>query len=789
MSREKKQQLFRFPMKGIHVVGMKNEQPEGTCYDALNVRPYDTIEGRARGGSRPGLTKYCSNTAGAFRVQDLNYVTAISTSLVATSLSRRTITPVMVADGVIKTFSATTVTNASATGNAVLGNAAQSPFAFSTELFQRLYYADGRAYKIFVAANTSAIDWTPSAGTLPGDQGNNITCRLIETWRGRIVLSGLASDPHNWFMSKLGDPLDWDYAPATETELDAVQGGAGFVGKCPDIINCIIPYNDDVLLFGCDHSIWMMSGDPQAGGRMDLVTNTVGMAFGRPYTQLPDGSLMFFSNGGSVYRMAPGQGKPESISRDSIDPLISNTNLNTHLVRMVYDEGDHAVYTFIKPLAANTNTTHYYYDLRNNGWFKFQLGDNSYDPVAMVVFDGDAPGDRVILLGGQDGFVRKFDKTVYQDDGTNFTSYVTMGPIVADAGRYPCILSDLQFVMDNASGTTIFELGVGDTAEKALADFAATFTGEITMNNATISIPAGRGYNIQPRTRGFFQYFKVGTTSPTAAWAIEHIQASYSVIRTSRGRVSAIEANYFYRRPDGPPLLNTQGLYGAWWMDYEYYTLAGANLNTWLLYQGGTGGGSPPTFLPSGNVVINTTDTNFNGKASALFTGSGGSIQGTIPAGATNMDVGNGLVMMAIMPASDTIDSFWRFARPSAAEAWFCVANSISKKFSVGDAIGAGNTQTANTAFTPNTMFILTFGSNTPNGPWEIWYNNTQVLDANLGQFWGDIDNGNGALLTIGTAGTGKTFRLGAMAIYTAYNSTVRAAALCTMATFYGITY
>lgn len=785
MSREKRQQLYRFPMKGIHVVGMKNEQPEGTCYDALNVRPFDTIEGRARGGSRPGLTKYCSNTAGAFRVQDLNYVTALSTTLVPTSLSRRTITPVMVADGVIKTFSATTVSNATVTGNSALGNATQSPFAFSTELFQRLYYADGRAYKIFVPTNTTAIDWVPTAGLLPGDQANSIVCRLIETWRGRIVLSGLATDPHNWFMSKLGDPLDWDYAPATETELDAVQGGAGFVGKVPDIINCIIPYNDDVLLFGCDHSIWMMSGDPQAGGRLDLVTNTVGIAFGRPYTQLPDGSLIFFSSGGGVYRMAPGQGKPESISRDQIDPLIVNTNLNTNLIRMAYDEGDHAVYMFIKPLAANTNTTHYYYDLRNNGWFKFQFGDNAYDPVAITVYDGDAPADRVILMGGQDGYVRKFDKTVYQDDGTNFTSYVTMGPIVADAGRYPCVLSDLQFVMDNASGTTMFELGVGDTAETALADFANTFTGEVTMNNAIISIPAGRGFNIQPRTRGYFQYFKVGTTSPTAAWAIEYIQASYSIIRTSRGRVSAIEENFTYRRPDGPPLLNTQGLYGAWWVDYEYYTLSGSNLQTLLLYQNGTGGGSPPTLsLVSGNVVVNTADTNFNGKASALFSGTSGSLNAAIPAGATNMDVGNGMVFMAIMPSS-SVGNLWQLSGTNS----IVYKTGPSNKFSIADTFGAGNTQTADTSYTPNTAFILTFASGTPNGPWEIYYNNTKVLDTNLGKWWNDVDTGNGATLTIGTAGASNQFRLASMAIYTTYNTTVRAAALCTIATFYGITY
>lgn len=788
MAREKQQQLFRFPMKGIHVVGMKNEQPEGTCYDALNVRPFDTIESRARGGSRPGLVKHNSSRSSANRIQDLNYVTAISSTIVATSLSRRTITPVMVCNGVISTFDAgSTVTNATVTGNSALGNAAQSPFAFSTELFQRLYYADGRAYKIFVPTNTSAIDWTPTAGTLPGDEANSIVCRLIETWRGRIVLSGLATDPHNWFMSKLGDPLDWDYGPTVVTELDAVQGGAGFVGKVPDIINCIIPYNDDVLLFGCDHSIWMMSGDPQAGGRLDLITNTVGIAFGRPYTQLPDGTLIFFSSGGGVYRMAPGQGKPESISRNNIDPLILNTNLNTNLIRMAYDEGDDGVHMFIKPLAANTNTTHYFYDLRNQGWFKVQYGSNDYDPVAICIFDGDSPSDRVMLIGGGDGYVRKHSTSVFQDDSTDFTSYVTMGPIVADAGRYPCILTDLQFVMDNSSGTTIFELGVGDTAETALADFEATFTGEVTMNGATISIPAGRGYNINPRTRGYFQYFKVGALTPNAAWAIEYIQSSYSIVRSSRGRTAVIEVNYSYRRPDGPPLLNTQGLWAAYWADQDWYTLTGSNLNTLLVSQQGTSGDPPTITIDVGTLEVNTADTLFNGKPSIAIGGSD-ILNCVAPNTSSNLDVTNGFVTVVLYKNNATsISNMFVFsnAANTGQGTWACQISGAN--FQIADTFGAGNTQTSSTGYLTNAAFVLTFGKSAADG-WIIRQNGTTVKTSNLNKFWNDVDNASGIYFNIKGA-AGAEFKLASMAIYNVYNSSVVTAVENAVAQYYNITF
>lgn len=789
MSREKQQILFKFPIRGINRVSPKNEQPELTCHDAQNVRPYDQLESRERGGSRAGLVKYSTSRQSANRVQDLNYVTTIANTLSATSLSRRTIIPVMVTNGVIGKFNSTVVTNATVTGTSALGNATQSPFAHSAELFQRLYYCDGRAYKIYVGSNNTATDWTPTAGSLPGDIANTIVCRLIEQWRGRIVLSGLATDPHNWFMSKLGDPLDWDYLPATETELDAVQGGAGFVGKVPDIINAIVPYNDDVLLFGCDHSIWMMSGDPQAGGRLDLVTDTVGMAFGRPYTQLPDGTLVFMSNSGSVYRMAPGGGKPQSITNSSIDPLIVNTNLNTNIVRMVYDEGSEGIHLFITPLAGNTNTTHWYYDIRNTGWFKVVFPDNLFNPVSMMAFDGDQSSDRVIMLGGDDGYIRYYSSSAFQDDGQNFTSYVTMGPIVADKGRYPTVLTDVQFVMDDTAGNTVFELGVGDTAEAALADFAATLTGEKDIANATFNISAGKSINHNPRTRGYFQYFKIGTTTPTASWAIEYIQASYEIVRTSKGRVSLSEViSYYY--PDDPPPANTVGLVGTWAGSSRYITQSGGFMTAITPYQNAATG--IPVFLPVGNVTVTNSDALLNGRMSF---GSNSTLNYLADNAVTNnaaFETDNGFItIVGYYSAAATVNNAALFhLRNNAGSTWKALISVVSNvcTFRIEDTVGAGNTSpAANATVAANTPVVLTFGS-IANGPWRIWVNNTFALDHNLSQFWNDIDNNTLLKLWMFPGAANLRWTTSYFSIYKAMSNAVMYDTQSQIASYYGIT-
>jgi hypothetical protein len=349
MARQVQDITLTFPAGGINVVAPRTAQPEGTCVDAENVRVFDTLEGRARGGNRPGLAKYCANAiATSMRVQDINYATVIANSAPsANTLGVRTIVPVAVANGTICTFNTTTVTAANTSGNSSL--LANAPFIFSTELFGRVYYTDGVSYKIWVGANNTATDWTPTAGSMPGTNGTRIP-RLIEMWRSRLVLAGLASDPHNWFMSALGLPLNWDYAPATSTETQAVTGGTGVVGKIGDVINCIIPWSDDTLLFGCDSSVWKMSGDPQAGGRLDCVSDSVGMAFGRPWCRDESGNIYFFSTQCAMYSLAQ-DGGLKNLTDDTIGPLLANTNLNQTLVRIAYDRAQQGVHVFLTPIA------------------------------------------------------------------------------------------------------------------------------------------------------------------------------------------------------------------------------------------------------------------------------------------------------------------------------------------------------------------------------------------------------------------------------------------------------
>lgn len=53
-----------FPLQGIDKGRATSEQPIATSPDLNNVRPYDTLGNRARGGQRPGLDKLYSQQIG-----------------------------------------------------------------------------------------------------------------------------------------------------------------------------------------------------------------------------------------------------------------------------------------------------------------------------------------------------------------------------------------------------------------------------------------------------------------------------------------------------------------------------------------------------------------------------------------------------------------------------------------------------------------------------------------------------------------------------------------------------
>lgn len=487
-----------------------------TCAVGTNVRGYEPSGDRARGGSRPGLTKYLgTQVAGTlFVVQQLAVIAGSGFDppggqVAQESQSGRVVTLVAVSQGNV--FSVTT--GGTAWVAATNQTSETPPLNYSGILFsapntQRLWFADGINYAYYDPRINAVRPWVASAGTLPVDSDNN-TPRLICNWRGRIVLSGFIKDPQNWFMSRVNDPTDFDYSPESVDPTQPIAGNNAPQGLIGDVITGLIPYSDDVLIFLGDHTVYMMRGDPMAGGQIDLVSDVIGGAWGEAWAKDAVGNVYFFSNRPGIWSLVPGQA-PVRISQ-AIESLIADVNTGENAIRLLWNDEQQGLHVFITPLEEPGLTTHFFWEQRSGAWWADVFARTAFDPLCCAVLDGNEADDRVCLIGSWDGYVRELNPDATTDDSKAIESEVVIGPLLT-ADLDELLLKDLQAILGTASGDVTFEVLVADTAERALTSTAVV----------SGTWRKGRNLNNLIRRAGHAVYVRITSDNP---WAFESVRA------------------------------------------------------------------------------------------------------------------------------------------------------------------------------------------------------------------------------------------------------------------------
>lgn len=388
--------------------------------------------------------------------------------------------------------------------------------------FNRVLFLDGTTYATYDAVAGTLAEWkATSAGEIP--RRGKLGC----VWGGRAVLARFADDPQNWAMSAVGDFDDWDFSPPDVNVTQAVIGNDSRFGVCPDIVNALIPYSDDLLLFGGDSTIQRMTGDPMAGGRFDLVTDVTGIAFGNTWAKDERGILYFFGSRGGVYRMMPVSGSlPELISAQ-IDVRLRDIDVSTNRIELDWNDKESTLHVFVTPYAGGA-ATHYAWERDGESWWVDVFATANHNPRSVHVVDGDDPTDRLLLLGGQDGYVRYWDETADDDDGTYIESYVFLGPIMPGGDTNESKMHRLTAILSAGSGSC--------TATAYAADRAAFASIGTAVYTATLT--AGRNNPSWERSRGLAHWIKLGRLSPASAayWDVENITADFMPAGRARVR-------------------------------------------------------------------------------------------------------------------------------------------------------------------------------------------------------------------------------------------------------------
>lgn len=299
--------------------------------------------------------------------------------------------------------------------------------------FGKWYVVDGEKSLIITPSATSSgvgsepdvDDWattvgTDGAGTLPAN------CRLTCVYRGRVVLArqeGTEPNASIWYMSRVLDPLDWDFAADDDdrpAETAAIAGSNQFVGQPADAITALIPFGDDYLIFGCAKSMWMMEGDPGQGGRVVNLTQQTGVLGARAWCFDESGTLWFVGSSG-LYRYSKADGLV-NVSGRRLYRVLDRLNAQHTYIQLAYNAFRKEVMVFMTPrnppsvanaaqysytVVQDGYGTHVSYDVVNDAFFLDSLEWASMGPWSVLEIHGEADDDRTYLIGGNDGYIRR----------------------------------------------------------------------------------------------------------------------------------------------------------------------------------------------------------------------------------------------------------------------------------------------------------------------------------------------------------------------------------------------
>ena len=302
-----------------------------------------------------------------------------------------------------------------------------------------------------------------------------------------------------------------------EDDIDrAVVGRFSPLGLIPDTITSLMPYNQDLLLFFCESSIWEMSGSPNTETfRMRPVTTVSGGAAGRSWCLGPNGDIFFVSSRGGIYNLQL-QAPPRRISANRIDDFMSDVDVASSYINLTWNEEAQGFHIHITPHVAAA-TKHLFYDVRTDGWFVDKYGSTDLDPSAVLAINDRTSTKREVVLGCRDGALRyqTVGDSQTTDNGTAIDSFVLLGPFGSQDRERAMMITGLRGTIGSGSQPVDYEVLRGDTADEASsADPVATGT----WNDARSTVD-------RQRASGASLFIKVqGGGDPP--WTFERVLAS-----------------------------------------------------------------------------------------------------------------------------------------------------------------------------------------------------------------------------------------------------------------------
>lgn len=332
---------------------------------------------------------------------------------------------------------------------------------------------------------------------------------------------------HIFYMSRIGDPDDWDFF---QDELDTSRavGGtlASYDGQIGDEITALIPHSDDYLIFGCRDSIWILRGDLTLGTKPDNLSNSIGVLGNGAWTHGPSGELIFLSRAGLFLIDAGANVYPQSLSREKLPADLLNINTDIYDPVLAWDNTDKGVYIFLAGPSAQF-AKHWWFDWQTKSFWPIQTQRQLVPFCAMTNWTWGGEGGS-LLFGCRDGVLRRPHRDFDSDDKLYDViqgSHVLYGPLRLGQGDdREGVLSELEVILGDESTAVDWGLYPGESAQQA---FRATALASGTFSDVGLNIRE------RPLVRGASCFLRLENTSGVTGYRRWGIERATAVIRAA----------------------------------------------------------------------------------------------------------------------------------------------------------------------------------------------------------------------------------------------------------------
>jgi hypothetical protein len=401
-----------------------------------------------------------------------------------------------------------------------------------------VFMTDGSTIAQLNMSTGSMQTYTASTGIAPTYVAN------LANWRGRLVAYGDQNNPQNFYMSRLGNPYDWNYA--AEDEAAAVAGNLSLAGQIGTPIVSFVPFTDDLSVFSCDQSMWLVEGDPAAGGIIAILSNHIG-CLGPNAWCTDDKNFLYFVGNAGLFEFRPFFAEyvpPNNLTAGKYDAFFNAIDRNENYVTLVYDAVLLGIHIFVSPISGGGGT-HLFYDLRTQSLWPIQYAP-SIGPNCALAYTPGSPGvKQIFALGGLDGNIYKIDQGALDDNGTAISSFVTFAPVNPNP-QGEAILNRVQLDMGEQVapyGTSTVTINVSTNVDAAGNIFTYFSTGTLigTVNSTNTNFSTNGPINANNFESSYYVTSSGGTINggtPTFnggnSITIQHpVQSTYVIAGTS----------------------------------------------------------------------------------------------------------------------------------------------------------------------------------------------------------------------------------------------------------------